>query len=171
MRRQVLEKTGRHMSSQRQEQAFQVCTLSISHTIQAELRMLKKEDCEQPGMCCRASARLSTRCKATSVLCETGEGNCLRWESRINRKIIVEKPKHTGLQFLRAVMRDLLAPRHVCTIAGDARVSTDQHEGEGSCPREALSKNLGRAGHSQNHRMFRVGRDLCGSSSPTPVPK
>jgi len=24
---------------------------------------------------------------------------------------------------------------------------------------------------SQNHRMFRVGRDLCGSSSPTPLPK
>jgi len=24
---------------------------------------------------------------------------------------------------------------------------------------------------TQNHRMFGVGRDLCGSSSPTPVPK
>jgi len=24
---------------------------------------------------------------------------------------------------------------------------------------------------SQNHRMFGVGRDLCGSSSPTPLPK
>jgi len=24
---------------------------------------------------------------------------------------------------------------------------------------------------SQNHRMVRVGRDLCGSSSPTPLPK
>jgi len=24
---------------------------------------------------------------------------------------------------------------------------------------------------SQNHRMFRVGRDLCGSSSPTALPK
>jgi len=24
---------------------------------------------------------------------------------------------------------------------------------------------------SQNHRMLRVGRDLCGSSSPTPLPK
>jgi len=24
---------------------------------------------------------------------------------------------------------------------------------------------------SQNHRMFRVGRDLCGSSSPTPLPE
>ena len=24
---------------------------------------------------------------------------------------------------------------------------------------------------SQNHRMFRVERDLCGSSSPTPLPK
>jgi len=23
----------------------------------------------------------------------------------------------------------------------------------------------------QNHRMFRVGRDLCGSSGPTPLPK
>jgi len=23
---------------------------------------------------------------------------------------------------------------------------------------------------SQNHRMFRVGRDLCGSASPTPLP-
>jgi len=23
----------------------------------------------------------------------------------------------------------------------------------------------------QNHRMFGVGRDLCGSSSPTPLPK
>jgi len=26
-------------------------------------------------------------------------------------------------------------------------------------------------GGSQNHRMLEVGRDLCGSSSPTPVPK
>jgi len=24
---------------------------------------------------------------------------------------------------------------------------------------------------SQNHRMVGVGRDLCGSSSPTPLPK
>jgi len=24
---------------------------------------------------------------------------------------------------------------------------------------------------SQNHRMIGVGRDLCGSSSPTPLPK
>lgn len=74
----MLEKTGRHMSSQRQEQAFQVCTLSTLHPIQAELGMLKKGDREQPEMCCRASARLSTRSKATTVLCETGEGNCLR---------------------------------------------------------------------------------------------
>jgi len=27
------------------------------------------------------------------------------------------------------------------------------------------------AKESQNHRMFGVGRDLCGSSSPTPLPK
>ena len=27
------------------------------------------------------------------------------------------------------------------------------------------------ASSSQNHRMVRVGRDLCGSSSPTPLPK
>ena len=25
--------------------------------------------------------------------------------------------------------------------------------------------------HSQNHRMVGVGRDLCGSSGPTPLPK
>jgi len=35
--------------------------------------------------------------------------------------------------------------------------------------------NMTMAGHriteSQNHRMFRVGRDLCGSSSPTLLPK
>ena len=29
----------------------------------------------------------------------------------------------------------------------------------------------GRITESQNHRMFRIGRDLCGSSSPTPLPK
>ena len=28
-----------------------------------------------------------------------------------------------------------------------------------------------KAGRSQNHRIVGVGRDLCGSSSPTPLPK
>jgi len=30
---------------------------------------------------------------------------------------------------------------------------------------------MGRISESQNHRIVGVGRDLCGSSSPTPLPK
>lgn len=72
----MLEETGRHMSSQRQEQAFQVCTLSTLYPIQAELGMLKEGDGEQVGMCCRASARLSTRSKARE--CSVSRGRELR---------------------------------------------------------------------------------------------
>ena len=40
------------------------------------------------------------------------------------------------------------------------------------CSESALVKGLSvLTEESQNHRMFRVGRDLCGSPSPTPLPK
>jgi len=36
---------------------------------------------------------------------------------------------------------------------------------------EILSLPFSQTQSSQNHRMFRVGRDLCVSPSPTPLPK
>ena len=37
------------------------------------------------------------------------------------------------------------------------------------CPVDFMGPDWG-SDESQNHRIFGVGRDLCGSSSPTPLP-
>jgi len=50
------------------------------------------------------------------------------------------------------------------------RVRTSQLTGQELAPgTEARGSN--HASESQNHRIVGVGRDLCGSSSPTPLPK
>jgi len=47
------------------------------------------------------------------------------------------------------------------------RPPEEQEKGEGGS--HVTWKN--RITESQNHRIVEVGRDLCGSSSPTPLPK
>jgi len=38
-------------------------------------------------------------------------------------------------------------------------------------PLERFSRSAHRITESQNHRMVGIGMDVCGSSSPTPLPK
>lgn len=68
----MLGKTGRHMSSQRQEQVFQVCTLSTLYPIQTGLGMLGQGDGEQGGVVVQGSL-----CQAEhkAALKRDGEGD------------------------------------------------------------------------------------------------
>lgn len=107
MRRQVLGKTGRHMSSQREEQVFQVCTLSTLYPIQAGLGMLEqgKGSNKEWG---RASARLSTGQHSRS---ERWGREFLTVRFKDQEENYSEKAKHVGLKLLGAVMRDPLPPQ------------------------------------------------------------